>query len=44
MVSVDEPEPLIVVGLKLALASAGKALLLRLTLPLNSFKAVTLTE
>ena len=43
MVRVEDPEPLIVVGLKLVLAPTGKALVPRLTLPLNPFNALTLT-
>ena len=44
IVSVEDPEPLIVLGLKLALAPDGKPLALKLTLPLNPFKAVTVAE
>ena len=43
MVRVDDPEPLIVIGLKLALAPAGKPLALRVTEPVNPFTAATLT-
>jgi hypothetical protein len=43
-VSVDDPEPLIEVGLKLAVAPDGNPLALIDTLPLNPFRAVTLTE
>ena len=44
IVRVEDPEPLIVLGLKLALAPDGKPLALKLTLPLNPFKAVTVAE
>ncbi len=39
--TVDVPEPLTEVGLKLALAPAGKPIAEKATLPLNPFRAVT---
>jgi hypothetical protein len=44
IVSVDDPEPLMVAGLKLALAPDGNPPVLKPTLPLKPFNAVTLTE
>ena len=41
--SVDEPEPLIEAGLKLAVAPEGKPLALKATVPLNPFCAAMLT-
>ena len=41
MVNVEEPDPLIVARLKLAVAPAGKPLAVSVTLPLNQFSAVT---
>src|SRR4051812_25099220 len=40
-VKVEEPDPLIEVGLKLPVAPAGNPLTLRLTLPVNPFNAPT---
>jgi len=42
-VSVDEPEPVIEAGLKLALVRHGNPLTLRLTEPVNPLPAATLT-
>ena len=42
-VRVEEPEPVIEVGLKLAVAPPGSPLALKITLPLNPFNAVTVT-
>ena len=43
MVNVVEPEPVIVVGLKLALAPVGNPDALKLTTPLNPFCGLTVT-
>jgi len=43
MASVEDPEPLIDAGVKLALAPAGNPLMLRATLPLKPLSAPTLT-
>jgi hypothetical protein len=42
-VSVEEPEPLREVGLKLALAPEGKPLALKATVPVNPFCGVAVT-
>jgi hypothetical protein len=42
-VNVDEPDPVIEPGLKLALVRRGNPLTLRLTAPVNPLPAVTLT-
>jgi len=42
-VNVDEPEPVIEAGLKLALVRRGNPLTLRLTAPVNPLPAVTAT-
>ena len=44
VVSVDDPEPPIEVGLKLDVAPDGNPLALKPTLPVNPFNAVTVTE
>ena len=41
MVTVDEPDPLTEVGLKLAVAPAGNPPALNATLPVNPLEAVT---
>ena len=43
IVTVDEPEPVTEVGLKLAVAFAGSPLMLKLTVPSNPPKEPTLT-
>ncbi len=40
---VDEPEPVIEEGLKLALERCGNPLTLKLTVPLNPFDGITVT-